>query len=63
MGMSGAAVGARQVAHRDAAALRRLDVDGVHAAADFLDQLELGRGGDHVSSDGLEHMPKHLDLR
>jgi hypothetical protein len=48
-----AAVCAREVAHRDAAALCRLDVDGVHACADLLDQPQLFRLLDMFGRDRL----------
>jgi len=58
-----AAVGPRQVAHRDAAPLRRLDIDRVHAAADFLDQLELRRASNDLGRHRFQHVPEHVDLR
>ncbi len=57
-----ARIGAGKVAHRNAACLRRIQIDRVDADADFLDQPQLRRRGDHLGRAALEHVPDYVGL-
>ena len=50
----GGGVRAGHVAHRDPVPARRLEVDGVHADADLLHELEARRPGEHLGGDRLQ---------
>ena len=58
----GLAVGARHVAHRDSARAGSVKVDGVHAHADLLDQLEVRPCVHHGGGHGFQHMQQHLRI-
>ncbi|CAA6606073.1 hypothetical protein MTBLM1_70289 [Rhodospirillaceae bacterium LM-1] len=56
-------VDARHVGNRDAALAGRLDIDGVKAGPDFLNQAQLRRIGQGLSRYRLQHMPQHFRFR
>ena len=58
----GARIGARHVAHRHAAALRRFEIDGVDAHAELLNQLQPGRRFDVGRGNPLEHVQQHIGI-
>ena len=46
----------------DATGARRVEIDGIDADADFLDQPQARRGGDVLRRDGPEHVPQDVGL-
>ena len=54
------AVGARHIADGDTTGFCSDKVNGVGADTELLDQLKMGRIGDHLSGHGLEDMEKDL---
>jgi hypothetical protein len=55
-------VRARHVAHRDAAPGSLLEIDGVHAHSDLLDEPEPRRPCHYVGGHGIEHVEEHVGL-